>query len=60
MKLLRHQMQDLDLDAPIILLDNVKFILGFVNFSAEVQRCFFRCLEVFKEAVSEGGDTRRC
>ena len=54
------KLKDVALGAPIDLPDNVKFNSGLVNFSAEDHLCFFRCLVVFKGAVSEGGDIRRC
>ena len=48
------------LGAPIDLPDNVKFNSGLINFSAEDHLCLFRCLAVFKNAVFDGGNTRRC
>ena len=54
------KLQDVALGAPIDLPDNVKFNSGLINFSAEDYLCFFRCLTVFNDSVSEGGNTRRC
>ena len=54
------KLKDVALGALIDLPDNVKFNSGLINFSAEDHLCFFRCLAVFKGAVSDGGNTRRC
>ena len=48
------------LGALIDLPDDVKFNSELINFSAEDHLCFFQCLAVFKGAVSDVGNTRRC